>query len=156
LVFPEETIPTYRFPESAARALGHVARYAEWRRQPPGMIPDFDDVDPERARKVRRRALQGRGGGWLTPGEIREGLGAFRLPWVGGGLARTPEEAVALAEEVGYAAVLKLASTTIVHKTEFGGVKLDLRTPAQVEEAFRAIQEALRERGRLDEMDGAL
>lgn len=156
LVFPEETIPTYRFPESAARALGHVARYAHWRREPVGMIPDLDDVDPETARRICQQALAERGRGWLNPDEVHAVLKAFRLPVLGGGIAATEDEAVALAQEVGFPVVLKLASTTIVHKTEFGGVKLNLTSPDEVRAAWRDIQDSLRKVGRLHEMEGGL
>src|SRR6266542_3981184 len=61
MVLAGESIPTYGFPESAARVLGKVAAYAEWRRGPHGIIPDFDDIDPVSARETCRRAIEERG-----------------------------------------------------------------------------------------------
>ena len=60
-----ETIPTYAFPENAARALGKVAAYASWRSQPAGLFWTFDDVHVDEARAICRQALA-RGDTWLT------------------------------------------------------------------------------------------
>src|SRR5690606_28595811 len=79
LSFPEETIPSYRFPESAARSLGHVARYAQWRSRPLGMVPDFEDINPERAQRAIRQFLQEHGPGWLSPEVVQEVLRAFSM-----------------------------------------------------------------------------
>ena len=59
-----ERLPNYAFPESAARVLGKIAAYAEWRNQPEAMIPDFIDIQPRLARAVcRQQARIGRAGG---------------------------------------------------------------------------------------------
>ena len=76
----EEKIPTYTFPEAAARVLGKIAAYAEWRTQPEGMIPDFDDVDLTTAREVCRKSLAEHGPGWLSAEDTRAVLAAVRLP----------------------------------------------------------------------------
>lgn len=75
-----ESLPTYAFPESAARVLGKVAAYAEWRAGPHGIVPDFDDIDLDAARRTCRNAIVERGGGLLTADEARVVLGAMRLP----------------------------------------------------------------------------
>lgn len=93
LVLAGESIPTYAFPESAARVLAKIAVYAEWRRGPHGIIPDFDDIDPASARAVCRKALDERGAGWLSPEEARAVLGAMRLPIAPEALARAGEGA---------------------------------------------------------------
>jgi acetate---CoA ligase (ADP-forming) len=92
-----ESIPTYGFPESVARVLGKVAAYAEWRRGPHGIIPDFDDIDPVVARETCRRAIEERGAGWLSAEEARAVLGAMRLPVAAGGTGRTGDETADLA-----------------------------------------------------------
>jgi acyl-CoA synthetase (NDP forming)/RimJ/RimL family protein N-acetyltransferase len=82
-----ESIPTYAFPGSAARALGRIATYADWHRGPHGIVPDFDDIAPASARAICRRAIAERGPGWLLPEETRAVLDAMHLPLVpaGGG-----------------------------------------------------------------------
>jgi acyl-CoA synthetase (NDP forming)/GNAT superfamily N-acetyltransferase len=72
-------LPVYRSPEEAARALGHVAGYAAWRRRPADPPPALDGVDPDAAAAVIARALA-RGGGWLDPAEVAELLGAYGVP----------------------------------------------------------------------------
>lgn len=149
------SIPSYRFPESAALALSKSWRYAEWRRQPLGVIPRLDRYDPDTARGLCR-AVQGRGGGWLGYEEIQALLSAAGLPILQGKLTRSPEEAVAAAEEMGYPVVAKMSSRTMVHKTEFDGVRLHLTGPDEVKRAFDQVTEGVRRAGRLDELDGVL
>ena len=88
-----ESIPTYAFPESAARVLGKVAAYAEWRAGPHGIVPDFDDIDPVSARETCRRAIEQREGGWLRADEARAILEAMRLPPAPEGFARPADDA---------------------------------------------------------------
>jgi acyl-CoA synthetase (NDP forming)/GNAT superfamily N-acetyltransferase len=95
MVLAGERIPTYAFPESAARVLGKIAAYAEWRRGPHGIIPDFDDIAPASARATCRRAIAARGAGWLSAEEAKAVLSAMRLPVDPEGIAR---EASAAAE----------------------------------------------------------
>ena len=74
-----ESVPTYAFPESAARVLGKVAAYAVWRAGRHGVIPDFDDIAPAVAREACRRAREEHGAGWLPASDVRAVLGAMRL-----------------------------------------------------------------------------
>jgi len=149
-------IPCYPFPEAAARVLGKAAAYAEWRGQPPGNIPDFDDLDIPLARSLCRNALHERGSGWLTTEETRRLLAAMRLPVAPGGVARTAEEAAALARRLGFPVAVKLASHHLVHKTEIGGVHLGLNDEAAVLRAFEAIRTRLAQEVELGAMEGVL
>ena len=158
LTVPEtgETIPCFRFPEEIARALGKVSRYAEWRESEPGSFPDFHDTDSAAARGICRRALEARGDGWLTVQEARAVLQSFGLNTAPGGVAEDADEAVRLAGEVGFPVALKLASTTLVHKTEVGGVQLGLPDAAAVRTAFSEIRERLAAIGQASDMEGVL
>ena len=151
-----EKLPTYAFPESAARVLSKAAAYAEWRAQPAGVIPSFDDLDLAKARSICSKALAQRGGGWLSAQETRGVLEAMRLPVAVGGVATSAEEAVRLADQVGYPVAVKLASTKLVHKTEIGGVRLGLTDAAAVGRAFEEIADQLRSIHQLEAMDGVL
>jgi acetyl coenzyme A synthetase (ADP forming)-like protein len=151
-----EHVPCYDFPEAAARVLGKLAAHAEWCARPPGRAPHFDDFHAAAARRVCRHALSERGPGWLTTEETRAVLRAAGLPVGPGGVARTAEAAAALARSLGFPVAVKLASHKIVHKTEFGGVRLNLADEAQVRAAFTAIREHLARDGRLDAFDGVL
>jgi acyl-CoA synthetase (NDP forming) len=156
LVLPNENVPTYRFPEAAARILGKVAPYAEWRRESPGVIPTMEDIDPSEARRICRTAIQQRGDGWLTPVETRAVLETMNLPLPEGGVASTANEAADLAEKVGFPVAVKLASHKLVHKTEIGGVFLNLNDKSAVRKAFKKIRDRLDRDNRLDAMEGVL
>lgn len=154
--FQTETIPAYHLPETPALVLGKAAFYGEWRLQRPGMVPDFDDLDLAAARTICATALSQRGTGWLTTEETRNVLSAMRLPVQPGGMAKTADEAAALAGRVGYPVAVKLASHQIVHKTEIGGVQLNLRNEQAVRKAFDSIRTRLTETNQLDTMEGVL
>ncbi len=156
LLLGEERIPTYSFPEDAGRVLGKVASYADWRSQPPGVIPDFDDIHPHIAREICRTALEERGSGWLSAEETRRVLTALRVPLPPGGVAKSAEEAVQLARKIGFPVAIKLASHRIVHKTEMGAVRLNQTDDAAVRDSFEQIRSRLSQEGLLDAMEGVL
>ena len=156
LQLAQESIPTYAFPEAAARVLGKVADYAAWRAQPLGMFLEFDDTDAAAARDICRQALDARGDGWLTTQESRQLLSAMGLPVAPGGVARTPDEAVEVAQQIGFPVAVKLASHLIVHKTEMGGIVLNLGDEAAVRQAFETIRHRLAAGDDLQAMEGVL
>lgn len=151
-----ETLPRYLFPESAARVLSKVVRYTEWRNAPPAVYTDFDDLDAHRAREICRRVVATRGGGWLLTEEVREVLKAFKLPQPAGGVAKSAEEAAQIATAVGYPVAVKLDSIKLVHKTEIGGVLLNLKSEEAVRKAFEAIKNRVEATGQKDAMNGVL
>lgn len=151
-----ETIPVYHLPETPALVLSKATSYREWQQQQPGMVPDFDDLDLSTVRKICADALSCRGAGWLTTEETRRVLSAIRLPVQAGGVARTADEAVAMAGQAGYPVAIKLASHQIVHKTEVGGVQLNLTDEETVRKAFESIRTRLSEINQRDAMDGVL
>jgi acetyl coenzyme A synthetase (ADP forming)-like protein len=151
-----EQVPSYTFPESAARVLSRVAAYAEWRSHPLGVIPGLADVRPESARAVCQKALHERGGGWLSTDETRAVLTAMGLPVAPGGLARTADEAVSLAQALGFPVAVKLASHQLVHKTEIGGVHLNLMSESAVRQAYGKIRDRLLRENNLAAMEGVL
>jgi len=151
-----EQVPNYAFPENAARALGKITAYAEWRNQPEASIPDFNDIAPRTAREICQDALQRHGESWLSAEDLRKVLTAMSLPLPRGGVATTANEAARLAREIGFPVAVKLASRRIVHKTEVGGVRLNLQNESAVRQAFADIQERLGRAEKLDAMDGVL
>ena len=151
-----ETIPAYPYPETPATVLSHAASYAQWRTQPIGMIADFDDLHVPLARAICEKAVAEQGGGWLNTEDTRAVLTAMQLPILAGGVARTADEAAKVATHIGFPVVVKLASHRLVHKTEIGGVRLNLNSETSVREAFGAIQERLARDHNLDVMEGVL
>jgi acyl-CoA synthetase (NDP forming) len=151
-----ETIPTYPHPEIPARIVSHAVDYDNWRRQPLGQVPIYTDADLEAARLICTKALSERGSGWLTTEETRAILGAMNLPLAQGAVATSAEEAVKLAQKIGYPVAVKLASHRIVHKTEVGGVHLNLADDQAVRNSFEAIRAKLAQAGKMDAMEGVL
>jgi acetyl coenzyme A synthetase (ADP forming)-like protein len=156
LRLPGELVPVYAFPESAARVLSKATAYADWRREPPGVVPQFDGIDAAGAAETCRRALASRGDGWLAADEARSVLEAFGLPVLAGGFAATADESIAIAERVGFPVAVKLASLTLIHKTDVGGVALGLGSADDVRRAFDAMRGRLAREGRADAMAGVV
>jgi acetyl coenzyme A synthetase (ADP forming)-like protein len=151
-----EHVPAYGFPENAARALGKVASYADWRAQPPGLLWTFEDIKADEARDVCRRALERDGDGWLNGEDTRAVLGAFGLPLAAGATAHTVDEAAALAQVIGFPVAAKLAARRLTHKSDLGGVRLNLTSDADVRRAFTDIMTRARAFAPDDEIDGVL
>lgn len=130
-------IPNYPFPERAAAALAAMVRYRQ-ERERPSYPPTHFEADTAAVQKVLDEArAQGRVS--IGDAEARAILEAYGFPLPPSHLAATPEEAIAAAEEMGYPVVLKVASPDILHKTDVGGVRLNLRSPADVRDAFDLI-----------------
>lgn len=149
-----ERLPNYAFPENAARVLGKLANYAEWREQPLGVVPEFKNIEPQAARALCQKLLSERGPGWLSADEVRTILKYFSLPLPPSAVCRTADAAALAAHDIGFPVALKLASRQIVHKTEFGGVQLNLQNESAVRTAFATIHDRLADANRLDAFDG--
>jgi acyl-CoA synthetase (NDP forming) len=130
----ESRVASFAYPESAARALGLAAERSEWLRRPAGSVPELDGIDREAAEAVVGVAEDE----WLDPARTRALLGAYGIPLVPERTAASVDEAVAAAEEIGYPVVVKTAAAG-AHKTETGGVALDL----DEEELVRAAAERI-------------
>ncbi len=130
-------VPNYPFPERAAAALAAMSTYRQERDRP------IFEVEPCEACIPRVRELfdQVRSEGRVSIGdaEARTVLESYGFTIPKSHLAETPEEAVEFADEIGYPVVLKLASPDILHKTDVGGVKLNLQSPDGVRDAFDLI-----------------
>jgi acetyl coenzyme A synthetase (ADP forming)-like protein len=128
----------FTYPESAARALGLAAQRAEWLRRPAGTVPDIQGIETAAAEQVVARVLDTAEDVWLTPAETRELLGSYGIPLVAERLEGTADGAVEAARELGYPVVVK-SGVPGAHKTETGGVALDLVDEAAVREAVERI-----------------
>jgi acyl-CoA synthetase (NDP forming) len=140
-------LPVYSYPESAARALGHAARYREWRDSHLGQVPELEDVDVTAARRLVAAFLTtSPEGGWLAAGDAVQLLASYRIPMVATCTVTSLDGALAAAEELGGHVVLKAEVDGLVHKTDAGAVKLDLRTAEEVAEAYGQLEKAFSDR----------
>lgn len=150
-------IPTFQFPDSAVRAFNYMWRYAYNLKgiyETP-ILPHQADaaLQREKAEQIIQTArVSGRT--ILTEFESKRLLAAYGIPVVETRIALTEEEAVKAADEIGYPAVVKLHSFTITHKTDIGGVMLNLHDAAAVSRAFRLIQLFVTERAGADQFQG--
>jgi acetate---CoA ligase (ADP-forming) len=135
-------IPAYIFPESAARALSAMCRWREWQELPAPVTEELQ-VDSATARRLIDSALAA-GRSRLAEAEALELLAAYGIPVARGTLAVTPDVAVAEADRMGYPVVLKIVAPAIVHKTEVGGVRVNLGDASEVRRGFEQIMAGAR------------
>jgi acetyl coenzyme A synthetase (ADP forming)-like protein len=138
LVAAGSPVATFAYPESAARALGFAAARAEWLRQPAGTVPKLDGVDRAAARQVVDTVLASSDDAWLEPAATRALLTAYGVPVVPEQTAADADAAVAAARSLGGPVVVKTAAAG-AHKTETGGVALNLETDDEVRAAAERI-----------------
>jgi acyl-CoA synthetase (NDP forming)/GNAT superfamily N-acetyltransferase len=137
---PLNAIPCYAYPEGAVRALGHAARYGAWLNRPQGCVPQLPLVRSADARALVARFLRANpAGGWLPAAEVADLLLCYQIPQVTTVVATSVQEAVAAAAELPGPVVLKASATGLVHKTEAGAVKLDLRSASDISSAFQEL-----------------
>jgi len=127
-------VPNYPFPERAAGALAAMRDYRR-ERERPLFEPEPCATPPPSVRELFDR-VRSEGRVSIGDAEAWTVLEAYGFTVPKSRLAETPEEAVEIAEEMGYPLVMKIASPDILHKTDVGGVKLDLRSPDDVRDAF--------------------
>ena len=136
-------IPTFPFPEMATKAFNYMWRYSEnllALYETPVQEPNAETLDSAfTAEKTIREVVEDKRT-LLTEFEAKKLLAAYNIPTVPTLVAFTPEEAMAAAERLGYPTVLKLHSFTITHKSDIGGVLLDLPDKAAVASAFSQIK----------------
>lgn len=135
-------IPAFPFPESAARSLAAMVRYAKWR-QTPRTLPARFDVDQKRVRELLAQALAGRQQ-FLSDATAFAVLEAYGIPAVSHRLCRDWSEVQTCAVALGFPVVLKISSATLLHKTEAQGVRLNLRNRDELASAYLDLETRLR------------
>lgn len=136
-------VPVFAFPESAVRALGHAVRYGRWRRSSHGTVPNLPGIQPERARSLVEDFLaRNPDGGWLSAEAGHDLLQAYEVVVAPLRVARSVTGAVHAATALGYPVAMKTADPTVVHKSDVGGVVVDLGSHAAVRSAYARIMAA--------------
>ena len=137
----ERGVPTFTFPEDAVQGFSGLTLYQRWRQRRKTRVRGFA-VDRAKARSILLRAR--RAGLTVLPEyRSRALLEAYGIRFPEHGRAHDADEAVGIAEEVGYPVVLKVASETISHKTDVGGVALNLGDAEQLRKAFATMRSTL-------------
>ena len=134
------SVPSYSTPERAVISLAKVSEYAHWRRRPVGEVPELPDVDEAAGRELVRAILADEPAGRdVTDDELMALLAAYGVPLLGTRTVSDADAAVAAANEVGYPVVLKSTAPWLRHRSDLGGVRLDLVDADAVRAAFGAI-----------------
>jgi acetyl coenzyme A synthetase (ADP forming)-like protein len=151
-------VPCYPFPEEAISALARTVEYAETRRKAKGTVPRFPGMKRERARTIIKKAMirSNRRPLWLSAKDISALLDCYGIRFVKTLVAETVDEAMAIASNIGFPVAVKLASSTIMHKSDVGGVLLNLNSEDEVRRAFEDIRAKLNKIGCQDEMEGVI
>jgi acetate---CoA ligase (ADP-forming) len=139
------SIPSYQFPEDAARALARSAVYGEWRQRPEGTLRDFPDVRPDEAAGIISSVLA-TGARWLTAQESQRLLTCYGIPLAPARFVSTPEEAAAAGRELGGTLVIKAISPSLLHKSDAGGVRLGLSSD-EIEAAATGMMRQIARQG---------
>jgi acyl-CoA synthetase (NDP forming)/RimJ/RimL family protein N-acetyltransferase len=142
------TVPNYRFPEAAVRALALAADRRDWLSRPLGQRPAFDDVDPERARAIAAAALEAGGGGWLERAPAAELLATHGVPLLRGERCATGEEAVAAADRLDGPIALRADFPAPARAGDIDAVLLGLDGGAAVRAGWEELERRVTAAGR--------
>jgi acetyl coenzyme A synthetase (ADP forming)-like protein len=135
-------IPAYRFPESAAKVLSVMTHFTEWLARPKTGIKKFE-VKRTKAKKIIQSA-QDQGRAFLLEHEAYDVLKAYGFPVIRSVIATNARQAEEAAQNLGFPAVLKIVSPDILHKFDFGGVLLNIKTKKDVRTAYNTIIQNIR------------
>eukprot|EP01105_Mastigella_eilhardi_P005914 TRINITY_DN17593_c0_g1_i1.p1 TRINITY_DN17593_c0_g1~~TRINITY_DN17593_c0_g1_i1.p1 ORF type:complete len:715 (+),score=229.84 TRINITY_DN17593_c0_g1_i1:41-2146(+) len=153
----ENNIPVYDNPKKLMCALAALRQVAKFQERGNDEFKPFDDCKDSKAKALEViKACRANGRGALTEYEARQVFQAYNIPVPKARLAKTPEEAAAAAKEIGYPVVMKIVSPQILHKSDAGGVKLNLKDDAGIKEAFKAIMESCHKYNEKADLHGVL
>jgi acetyltransferase len=144
-LFSENNVPTYETPTQAVRGFTQLVRHRtsqKMLKQIPPNIPEAFSPDTDKAFKIVKNALDEQRE-WLNEAESKDVLSAYTIPVIETQVAKNPEEASRLAEKIDGPSVLKILSPDILHKSDIGGVALDLESPPVVKETAEAMLERI-------------
>lgn len=136
-ILAEGNIPYYNYAEGAIRTLAAMIRFSNWVRAPVGKVTKFK-VNRLKARKIFDK-VRSDGRTNLLEEEGLEVLKAYGLPLPSSALACDAAQAIKIAKKIGYPVVMKIASPQIIHKSDAGGVMVNLKNDEEIESAFDTI-----------------
>ncbi len=137
-ILQRNNIPHYSLPETMAKAFATTYNFKQRLQKKPPVFEPFTDVHKEKAQAILDKALQ-EGKSYLAEFEASEVLAAYGLPVVPSKLVTTAEDAEKAAHTVGFPLVMKVMSADVVHKSDAGGVILNINSPEEAAQAFKQI-----------------
>ena len=147
-------MPFFMYAEEAADGLNRLNQQRKWMERPEGQIKTFD-VDKVRAAEIIKGSLA-EGRAQLTTRESIDVLDAYGIRVCKSGFATNEEEAIAIGNSIGYPVVMKMTSKTTSHKTDVGGVRVNIQSEEQLRAEYKDLISKLDERGLLDGLEGVI
>jgi acetyl coenzyme A synthetase (ADP forming)-like protein len=151
-VLHKNSVPMSIFPETPGKALGAMAQYRDWLQKERGQAFNFDDVD----KSFVENALHDAETNTLGEAEARPILKVYGMNLVEGDLAADANQAAAIAERIGFPVVLKIVSPHILHKSDLGGISLNLGSVNEVKTEVQLMEERIRRAAPTAEIKGYL
>ncbi len=142
-ILKDAGIPCYDFPEMAARALASLTRYNEIHSRDIGKVMNFDDVDKAKAESILQK-LKAANREILSASDVYELLAAYKIPIAEWQIANNTNEAEKAAAEIGFPVVIKADAESIVHKSDMGGVAVNLKDNNAVRSAVEEMKKKLK------------
>ena len=150
----EVNMPFYMYAEEAAEAMTRLDQQRQWMEKPQGSIPTYN-VDKAKVETIIKNSLK-EGRAQLTTFESIDVLEAYGIRACKYGLATNEEEVAKLGNEIGYPVVMKMTSKTTSHKTDVGGVVVNIKDEAQLRNEYKALLQRLEAKGLLDGLEGVI
>ncbi len=147
-------IPFFMYAEEAADGLNRLNQQRLWMERSEGKIPTYD-VDFKRAQEIIAKSVN-EGRDQLTTRESIDVLDAYGIRVCKSGFAKTEDEAVTIADSIGYPVVMKMTSKTTSHKTDVGGVRVNIQSAEQLRSEYQDLIAKLKEKGLLEGLEGVI
>ncbi len=147
-------MPFFMYAEEAADGLARLNQQRKWMERPEGKIPTFN-VDYKKAQAIIAQSVN-EGRDQLTTRESIDVLEAYGIRVCKSGFATTEEEAVTIANSIDYPVVMKMTSKTTSHKTDVGGVRVNIQSEAQLRAEYQDLINKLTEKGLIDGLEGVI
>jgi len=150
----EVNMPFYMYAEEAADAFAKLDQQRKWMERPAGTLPAYN-VDREKVKSIIRQSLA-EDREQLTTLESIDVLDAYGIRACKYGLATTVDEAASVANSIGYPVVMKMTSKTVSHKTDVGGVIVNIQSEEELKNEYNALIERLKEKNILEGLEGVI
>ncbi len=150
----EVNMPFYMYAEEAAEAMTRLDQQRQWMEKPEGKIPSYN-VDKAKVETIIKNSLK-EGRAQLTTLESIDVLEAYGIRACKYGLATNEEEVAKLGNEIGYPVVMKMTSKTTSHKTDVGGVVVNIKDETQLRNEYKALLQRLEAKGLLEGLEGVI
>ena len=147
-------MPFFMYAEEAADGFNRLNQQRKWMERPEGKIPCYD-VDREKVESIIKGSLS-EGRAQLTTLESIDVLQAYGIRACKYGLATNEEEVVSLGNSIGYPVVMKMTSKTTSHKTDVGGVVVNIKSEEQLRREYKGLLERLEAKGLLEGLEGVI